>query len=87
MLQHKAEIERFLARLTAEVPQVVQCITSYYHPALPQKSRFTESRGRIEGVYSPGNYTVKFRVETTAETDGQRAAMIAVLNEWLRNSR
>ena len=37
----------------------------------------------VEGVFSDGRYTVKFRVETSAKTAGQQAAVVAALNEWL----
>jgi hypothetical protein len=40
-------------------------------------------RDGIEGVYSNGTFTVKFRVETSAQTPGQQAAVVAALNEWL----
>ena len=83
LLRHRDVLERFLGRLTDEVPPVVQCVTTYFNPDLPQRGRFRDSRGHVEGVYSDGTWTVKFRVETTAETDGQRAAVVAALNEWL----
>jgi hypothetical protein len=36
-----------------------------------------------EGVFSDGTYAVKFRVETSAQTEGQAAAVAAAFNEWL----
>ena len=83
MLAYRPEIERYLCRVTDEVPQVVRCVTTYFHPSLPQRNRFRESRGEVEGIYSDGRFTVKFRVETTAVTEGQCAAVVAALNEWL----
>jgi putative CRISPR-associated protein (TIGR02619 family) len=83
MLAHRGEIERFLQKLTDEVPQVVLCTTSYFNPDLPERTRFRDARGAIEGIYSNGTWTMKFRVESTAETDGQRLAVIAALNDWL----
>jgi putative CRISPR-associated protein (TIGR02619 family) len=83
MLAHRDEIERFLGAVTAEVPQVVLCATSYFNPDLPERTRFRAARGGVEGSYSGGSWTVKFRVETTAETEGQRRAVVAALNEWL----
>jgi putative CRISPR-associated protein (TIGR02619 family) len=77
------EVERFLARATAEVPQVAHCATFYYNPDLPERTRFRLGRDGPEGVYSEGNFTVKFRVETSARTPGQQAAVVAALNEWL----
>ncbi len=83
MLAHRAEVERFLVRVTREVGPVALCVTSYFNPDLPQRTRFRLSRDGIEGVYSGGGWTVKFRVETSAQTPGQQAAVVAALNEWL----
>jgi putative CRISPR-associated protein (TIGR02619 family) len=77
------EVKRYLEKVTAEVPAVVQCGTHYFNPDLPERTRFRLGRDGIEGIYSPGGYCVKFRVETTATTPGQQAAMVAALNEWL----
>lgn len=77
------EVERFLAKVTDEIPQVTHCATFYYNPNLPERSRFTLSRGDVVGIYSDGKYTVKFRVESTAQTEGQRLALVALLNTWL----
>jgi hypothetical protein len=63
---------------------VVRCSTRYYNPDLPGQTRFRLTRGEVEGVLCEGGWTVKFAVETTATTDGQRAAVVAALNEWLR---
>jgi putative CRISPR-associated protein (TIGR02619 family) len=77
------EVERFMSRLTSEVPQVTHCATFYYNPDLAERIRFRIGRDGIEGIYSNGSFTVKFRVETTAQTPGQHAAVVASLNEWL----
>jgi putative CRISPR-associated protein (TIGR02619 family) len=77
------EVERFMVKVTDEVPQVVHCATFYYNPQLPERTRFRVGRDGIEGIYSDGCFTVKFRVETTANTPGQQAAVVASLNEWL----
>jgi putative CRISPR-associated protein (TIGR02619 family) len=77
------EVERFMKRVTDEVPQVVQCATFDYNPDLPQRTRFRVGSRGIEGIYSDGNFTVKFRVETSAQTPGQEAAVVAALNQWL----
>ncbi|MFO0878145.1 MAG: putative CRISPR-associated protein [Gemmataceae bacterium] len=79
----RGELMRYLGRVTDEVQQVVQCVTSYSNPDLPEYTRFRERGGEVEGVYSDGTRTVKFKVETTAITAGQRAAVVAALNEWL----
>jgi putative CRISPR-associated protein (TIGR02619 family) len=82
-LRSHPEIARFLEAVTSQVPQVRRCTTSYFNPDLPEPSRFRDGPRGIEGIYSDGTYTVKFRVETTAHADGQRAAVVAALNEWL----
>jgi hypothetical protein len=79
------EVGRFLEKVTDEVPQVVQCGTFYFNPDLPERTRFRLGSDGIEGVFSPGAYCVKFRVETTATTPGQQAAVVAALNEWRAN--
>ncbi len=86
LLAHRDALERFLRRITDEVPQVVQCRTHYFNPDLPQPIRFRETRGQVEGVWSDGSLTVKFWVDSTAQTDGQRAAVVAALNDWLHAS-
>lgn len=77
------EIERLLERLTREVPQVVYCRGWYFNPDLPSPARFKLRGNIIEGTLSNGRYTFKFEVESTAETPGQRAALVAALNDWL----
>ena len=79
------EVERFMAKVTDEVPQVVHCATFYYNPDLTERTRFRVGRDGIEGIYSDGRFTVKFRVETTAQTSGQQAAVVAALNAWLHS--
>ncbi|MGQ9914598.1 MAG: putative CRISPR-associated protein [Thermogutta sp.] len=79
------EVKRFMERVTREVPFVVQCATFYFDPKLPEQTRFLLSRDEIVGRFSDGRYCVKFRVETTAQTKGQRQAAVAALNEWLQN--
>ena len=77
---------RFVERLTREVPFVCRCATHYYNPDLAAPTRFRLGREGIEGVYSNGGRTMKFNVETTASTSGQRDSALAALNEWLDNS-
>ncbi len=77
------EVERFMARATAEVDQVAHCATFYFNPDLPERTRFRLGSDGVEGVFSDGRYTAKFRVETFAKTPGQQAAVVAALNEWL----
>jgi putative CRISPR-associated protein (TIGR02619 family) len=86
MLIYRDEIERFLTKITKEVPQVIQCMTKYFNPSLSKRNCFRLSADGIEGIYSNGRYTVKFRVVTTAQTPGQCKAMVAALNQWLHEN-
>ena len=79
----RPEVERFMSKVTNEVPQVKHCATFYYNPDLAERTRFRVGGDGIEGVYSDGSFTVKFRVETTAQTPGQQNAVVASLNDWL----
>jgi putative CRISPR-associated protein (TIGR02619 family) len=87
MLAHREPIQRFLTKVTEQVPQVAVCMTTYYNPDLPAPTRFHLSSRGIEGVYSDGTYSVKFRVETSAQTPGQQAAVVAALNQWLAGQK
>ncbi|MDW8197189.1 MAG: putative CRISPR-associated protein [Gemmataceae bacterium] len=79
------EVERFMQRLTEAVAPVVHCATYYFNPDLPERTRFRLGATGIEGIYSDGRFTVKFHVQTTAQTAGQQAAVVALLNEWLHH--
>ena len=81
----KGELTRYFSDLAAGVPQVVGCETTYCNPDLPEPARFRLKGDEVEGIYTDGTATVKFRVDTTANTPGQRAAVVAALNEWLAN--
>jgi putative CRISPR-associated protein (TIGR02619 family) len=76
-------LKAFLEAVTAGVPQVVRCATSWSNPALPRPARFWVGAEGVEGQFSDGKALVKFRVETQATTRGQMAAVAAALNEWL----
>lgn len=76
------ELLRHLSAATQAVPAVVRCITNYCHPQLNEPTRFRIKGEEIEGIYTDGTRTVKFKVETTATTPGQRDAVVAALNEW-----
>ncbi|MCS7161323.1 MAG: putative CRISPR-associated protein [Gemmatales bacterium] len=80
---HHPEVRQFLQKITDEIPAVVQCCTFYYNPDLPERMHFRISQGDVVGIYSNRKYTVKFRVESTAQTEGQKAALVAFLNDWL----
>jgi putative CRISPR-associated protein (TIGR02619 family) len=77
------EIQSFMEDVTAANPWVSHCATFYYNPDLSQRTRFHQSAHGIEGILSNSTYTVKFRVETSAQTPGQQTAVVATLNEWL----
>jgi putative CRISPR-associated protein (TIGR02619 family) len=79
----KDKLTRFLQAVTDGVSQATGCETTYCNPDRPEPPCFYETRGIVEGTYSDGTAAVKFRVDTTAQTDGQRAAVVAALNEWL----
>ena len=79
----RGELTRFLADLTAAMPAVIGCETTYCNPDLPEPPRFRVKGDEVEGIYSDGTATVKFWVETAAVTAGQRAAVVAAANEWL----
>jgi putative CRISPR-associated protein (TIGR02619 family) len=83
LLAHRDVVLPFMQRVTDEVGPVVLCQSSYYNPDLPQRTRFVESREGIVGILSRDGWTMKFRVETTARTEGQRRAVLVLLNEWL----
>ena len=77
-------LKAFLEAVTAGVPQVVRCSTFWSHPDLPRPARFWVGAEGVEGQFSDGKALVKFRVETSATTPGQMAAVVARLNEWLQ---
>ena len=77
-------LKAFLEAVTAGVPQVVRCSTSWSHPDLPRPARFWVGAEGVEGQFSDGKALVKFRVETSATSPGQMAAVAARLNEWLQ---
>jgi len=76
------ELLRYLSAVTRDVPAVVRCITNYCHPQLNEPTRFRAKGDGIQGIYTDGTRTVKFQVETMANTPGQRDAVVAALNEW-----
>lgn len=73
-------IQRYLQRITDDCPYVMQCITEYWNPDLSRKDHFRLKGEQIEGIFSNGTWTVKFIVETTSTTPGQRNACIYDLN-------
>lgn len=83
-LRSHPEILNRLQQLTDEIPQILHCATFYFNPALPTRNGFRLGPKGIEGCLSDGRSTVKFRVESTAQTPGQQAALVAMLNESWR---
>jgi len=81
------EVRRFMEEVTAANPWVSHCATFYYNPDLGELTRFRPGAHGIEGIFSDGSYTVKFRIETSAQTTGQQSAVVAALNEWLDSRR
>ncbi len=81
--KHCDQLLRYLGDLTKQTPFVTRCVTTNCNPDLPRPNRFRADGDGIEGIFSDGSQTVKFRVETTAKTSGQTTAAIAALNEWL----
>lgn len=83
----RESIQRFMQRITDEVPYVCTCRTCYWNKELGRVSAFRITGDLIEATLSNGSWTVKIAVETTASTAGQRAACVADLNrrlpDWL----
>jgi hypothetical protein len=52
---------------------------------LPGKTHFRLGPHSVQGVFSDGRYTVKFLVETSAQTEGQASAVAAAPNEWMQD--
>lgn len=82
LAKYRPEIERWCKDLADAVPQVKQCIMTYYNPDLPRKNTFRLADDKIEGLYSDGSFTAKFDVLTTATRPEERKAVMAKLNEW-----
>ena len=82
-LRAHPEILAFMERLTAEANFVESCATVYFNPDWPSPTRFRIGSHGIEAVFSTGTWTVRIRVDTTAEGDIQRRAAVAWLNDWL----
>lgn len=82
-LRAHPEILSFMERLTAAADFVESCATVYFNPDLPSPTRFRLGSHGIEAVFSTGTWTVRIRVDTTAEGDIQRRAAVAWLNDWL----
>lgn len=80
-------ILNFLQKIIDECSYVRACRTDYWNPDLSLSSLFRLKGDKIEGIFSNGTWTVKFIVETSANTSGQRAACVADLNRMAENWR
>jgi hypothetical protein len=84
-------LERYLSEVTEALPCIQRCLTHYAHPDLPLTMGFRikpkSDEPQIEGIYSNGRETVKFLVQTTAQTIMQHQAVVAALNDWLARRR
>ena len=70
----------FMQKIIDEYPYVQGCRTHYWNPDLSSPVLFRLKGEEIEGIFSNGTWTVKFIVDTSATTPGQRAACVADLN-------
>jgi len=85
MLKYRDQIEPLLVRITQEVAPVTLCVTSWFQAGKSLGNRFRLTKGEVEGIWSNGMASVKFYVHSTSTTEGQKAALVAALNEWLAN--
>lgn len=83
--QARESILRFLGNLTKDVPYIRYCHSTYWNPDLSEATRFRNSAGTVQGIYSNGTWCVKFRVVTTAEDRDLESASVIVadLNDRL----
>ncbi|WP_071515279.1 putative CRISPR-associated protein [Geitlerinema sp. PCC 9228] len=81
----REKILKFLQKITDECAYVRSCQTEYWNKDLSSPTLFRLKGEDIQGVFSDGTWTVKFTVDTSANTMGQRLACIADLNERVEN--
>ncbi len=79
------EVMEFMQETTRQ-PWVTGCATWYFNPGLPGTTRFRLGAKGIEGVFSNGTWCAKFRVDTSAKTEGQKNAVVAALNDWVNGA-
>jgi putative CRISPR-associated protein (TIGR02619 family) len=77
----RTTILNYLQKITNDYGYVRRCRTHYWNPDLSSSDRFRLQNDQIEGIFSNGSWTVKFYVDTSAQTEGQRVACVADLNE------
>ena len=80
-------LQQWLERLR-DFSYVKRIESFYYNPDLPIRNYFRKtSKGdvsKVEGGFSDGKATTKFNVVITAETEGQRDAVLADLNNRIK---
>lgn len=80
-------LQEWLERLRT-LPYIKRIESFYYNPDLPTRNYFRKtSKGdisKVEGWFSDGEATTKFNVVTTTETEGQRDAVLADLNDRIK---
>jgi putative CRISPR-associated protein (TIGR02619 family) len=81
----RSPILKLLQTITDQCPYVSHCRTYYWNPGLSAVTHFRLHGEQIEGIFSNGSWTVKFYVDTSANTSGQRAACISDLNQRLKD--
>lgn len=81
----RSKILDFLQKITDQCGYVTQCRTHYWNKALSSPIRFRKKGEQVEGILSNGSWTVKFYVDTSANTEGQLAACIADLNNRIQD--
>jgi len=79
----RPKILSYLQKITDNHTYVQKCRTHYWNPDLSSSNLFRLKGDEIEGIYSNGSWTVKFYVDTSSKTEGQRSACIADLNSSL----
>ncbi len=76
----RAPILNFLQQVVTDFAYVRACRTYYWNSDLPSPILFRLKGEEIEGVFSDGTWTVKFIVETSANTVSQRQACVTDMN-------
>lgn len=76
-------LSRYFDRITQEVGPVIRCRTYYFNPDLSSENHFRVGAKGLEGIFSDGSKTVKFAIDSTAETPEQLHALKTYLNQWL----
>lgn len=78
-------ILNFIQKIIDECPYVRTCHADYWNPDLSSPVLFRLKGEEIEGIFSNGSWTVKFIVETSANTTDEREACVADMNRLTEN--